>query len=132
MSDYLYLGHLSFAQLIIFLWMPFRLYYNLTVKPLIFGEKMIVSNFDMMVYLIVATILIITISILLRYKQFLVALISLVGLFLILALSFTPLNLLIDYSFGLNTIHETTWLLYPIFLAIILYIWEQILENWQS
>ena len=93
---------------------------------------MIVSNFDMMVYLIVATILIITISILLRYKQFLVALISLVGLFLILALSFTPLNLLIDYSFGLNTIHETTWLLYPIFLAIILYIWEQILENWQS
>jgi hypothetical protein len=127
-----YLGYLSFAQLIIFLWMPFRLYYTLSVKPLIFGEGNPISTFDLIVYTTVGGLLFVTISLLLRLRQYAIAFLTLVGLLCIILLSIQPLNTLIDYSFGLHTINEATWILYPILMFVILFAWSQILENWQS
>jgi hypothetical protein len=127
-----YLGYLSFAQLIIFLWMPFRLYYMLSIKPLIFGEGTQISNLDLVVYMTVGGLLFVTISLLFRLRQYAIAFWTLIGVFLIILLSIQPLNTLIDYSFGLHTVNEVTWIFYPILMFVILFTWSQILENWHS
>jgi hypothetical protein len=115
-----------------FLWIPFRLYYNLSVKPLIFGQDTFISNFDGLFYSIMASLLIITIILQFKVKQYFLALMTVVGVFIIVLLSLGSLNTLINYSFGLNTVHEATWILYPILMLFILFVWGQILENWQS
>jgi hypothetical protein len=114
--------YLGFSQIMILLWIPFRLYYINENKAMIFGGKdnWWLQNLDIFVYtivLILAILMIVRGNILMKKQKSWLIYTTMGTVFSAIFIGLSQKELL-SHLFGLNTPDERIWIIYPIFIGL--------------
>ncbi|MGK7886844.1 MAG: CHAT domain-containing protein [Crocosphaera sp.] len=119
-----YIKYLVFSQVVILLWMPFRLYYVIEPKSLIFGYNNFqwLQQLDPFVYLVISVLLLTTALKTYQRKE-----IRFLFILPIIVISFSlwlghRQTELLSRLFGLNTVDWRVWLVYPLFTGGCVYL----------
>lgn len=116
-----FLRYIIATQLIILLWLPLRIYQNLVIKDLIFGENRPVNGLDVMAYPAILGLLVISIYRSWKFESsFLAGVVSLVTVLGFIAIGVVNPTL-IDITFGLKS-NPATWIMWPMIFLIFIYV----------
>ena len=126
-----YFRYLNFAQVMIVLWVPLRLYYVSKTKGLLFGHTSSnwFSHLDFFVYPTILVLLIIMVIKLFKTREKLWLTLTtpiIASICLFIGLFQTDL---IDILFGLNTIDYRVWIIYPVFIGVCFYLFLNYQDN---
>ncbi|NET74515.1 MAG: hypothetical protein F6K62_27540, partial [Sphaerospermopsis sp. SIO1G2] len=119
-----YIEYLVFSQVVILFWMPFRIYYLIKTKSLIFGynNSQWIQQLEPVAYSFIFVLLLTTAHKTYQLKKLrLVFIIPTLVIFLSLWLGHGQTELL-SRLFGLNTVDSRIWLLYPLFTGLCVYL----------
>jgi hypothetical protein len=119
-----YFKYLVFAQVMVVFWIPFRLYYVIKTKNIVFGYYGLqwVRQLDPFVYIVIGILFLSTLYQTVQQKhKYWMIIITIVAIVVSLWIGYGLTDVL-DRAFFVNTSNEGTWIVFPLLTAVAIYL----------